>query len=466
MTTIDTTATTSTDTFMNRTPTPAPVPAPPTAERVGTVVGAAYGLVALASSATAVVVPQIRDDFGTSLADGAWVITAFVVALAASAAIYGRFADLVGTRLPFTIGLSVMAAGALAAALAPNLAMLIVARAIQGAGAGAVPVLAPAVIAARTSPKDRPQALTRMSALAAAAAAGLLVGALIAEAAGWRPVLALPVLGVLLVPAVRRLAAPSTAAAPTRRELRTRLHLAGAVAVVAVAVGINVALQLRADTSTGSIGIALTIFGVAVGVSAWRRTSEPFLPTAVLGRPLTWRLAATAATIPAAYFALLIAVPALLAARHDATRIETGALLFPAALAGVAVGPLARRLRTRLSGPRAGALGITTAAAALLTAAATVDTPVGLAVAFALAAVSFGIGQAAMLNELTLATPPAERGAALSVFMIVFFVGGGIGATLLSVLADSMSLTVALTWLAALPAAAAVIAATTTPAAS
>jgi putative membrane protein len=56
----------------------------PSPERVGTIVGAAYGLVALASSATAVVVPTVRDAFDLSLAAGSWVITAFVVALAAT----------------------------------------------------------------------------------------------------------------------------------------------------------------------------------------------------------------------------------------------------------------------------------------------------------------------------------------------------------------------------------------------
>jgi len=55
--------------------------------RISNVVGTAYGLVALASSAAAVVVPTIRDEFDLSLATGAWVLTAFVVALAASAPI-------------------------------------------------------------------------------------------------------------------------------------------------------------------------------------------------------------------------------------------------------------------------------------------------------------------------------------------------------------------------------------------
>ena len=56
---------------------------------------------------------------------------------------------------------------------------------------------------------------------------------------------------------------------------------------------------------------------------------------------------------------------------------------------------------------------------------------------------------------LTLATPEAERGAALAVFMVVFFLGGSVGGTLLTVLGTAMSLAPALVVIAALPAAAA-----------
>lgn len=417
----------------------------PSPERVGTIVGAAYGLVALASSATAVVVPTVRDDFDLSLAAGSWVITAFVVALAATAPIYGRTADRIGTRTPITIGLTVMAAGALAAAMAPTFWMLVAARGLQGAGAGAIPVLAPAIIATRTTGIDRPRALTRMSALAAASAAGLLVGAVLAELVGWRPVVALPALGLGLIPAIRPLT-------NTRTAPQTPIDLVGATAIAAIAVGINLAAQLRTSTTTGSVGAVL----VAAGATGWwwshRHRADPFLPQPVVARPVTWQTGLTAAAIPAAYFALLIAIPAILTERHGAGRITVGLLLFPAALSGAGVGPIARHLRRRLNEPQIAAVGLALAAAALLAAASLVDQPVGLAAAFALVAVSFGLGQSALLNVLTRATPEHERGAALAVFMVVFFVGGSIGGTTLTALADATSLRTAVALIATLPA--------------
>ena len=426
-------------------------------ERVGTVLGAAYGLVALASSAAAVVVPTIRDEFSLSLAAAGWVITAFVLALAATAPLYGRFADRVGTRNPVTIGLVVMTVGSIAAGIAPGIEALLTARVIQGAGAGAIPVLAPAIVSARTSVEERPRALTRMSGLAAAAAAGLLVGAVIAELVGWRLVIALPAAAILLIAPTRRLATIGGSGGG-------RFDVIGAGAVAAVAVGVNLAFQLPTAAAVGVTGIVMAAAAGGVAVLNWPRQADPFIPTTVLSRRATWQTAIPAASIPAAYFALLIAIPTILTENHDASRIVIGLLLFPAALAGAAVGPLARRLSRRRNQMQIAAIGLGLAMAGLLVTAASLDFLPGLAAGFAAAAVSFGLGQAALLTVLSAATPPDERGAALAVFMVVFFAGGGLGGTLLTVIADASSLSVATAVLAMIPLLATLSTATTSTA--
>jgi predicted MFS family arabinose efflux permease len=122
-----------------------------------------------------------------------------------------------------------------------------------------------------------------------------------------------------------------------------------------------------------------------------------------------------------------------------------------------------RALRARLSGSQVAATGLGLAVLALLGTSVAASQPAVLAAAFALVAVSFGLGQSALLNLLSAATPPEERGAALAVFMVVFFVGGGVGGTLLASLAYATSLTAAVAYLAVLPAGAALLAATIRP---
>lgn len=416
--------------------------------RVGNVVGTAYGLVALSSSAAAVVVPTIRSDFDLSLATGAWVITAFVVALAASAPIYGRVADHIGPRTPITVGLAVLSLGALLSAVAPSIGTLIAARALLGLGAGAMPVLAPVIIAANTSQTERPQVLTRMSGIVAASASGLLIGAVLAEFFGWRPALALPALGLLLLRPIRDLS-------PTSSANLNGIDLFGASGVALIAVGLNLMLQLASNVATGMIGIALVVAGIAATSAGGGRSAQPFIPRSVLRRSTTWRIAIAASAIPATFFSLLIVIPAVLTEQHNLGRITIGALLFPAAFTGIFVGPLAARLRNYISMQQEAAVGLVLSAIAILASAFLMSFPLGLAISFSLLSVAFGIGQGALLGLLTNATPPSEQGAALAVFMVIFFMGGGIGGTLLTILSQHVSLGTSLLILATLPAVAA-----------
>lgn len=416
---------------------------------VGTTLGIAYAIVALASAAAAVVVPAIREQFDLSLATGAWVITAFVVALAASAPIYGRIADLIGPRLPITIGLTLMSLGAVLSAVAPTPETLFLARGLLGAGAGAVPVLGPVIIAGRLAEADRPHALTRMAGLAALSAGGLLLGAVIADLSSWRVVLALPTSSLLLLGPVRRLAF-------TKSGSLAGLDIAGAVGISAIAVGLNLTLQIGSDPVVGVIGIALFIAGVAASIIGIASRRANFIPSGVLRRAATWRIGLAAAAIPAGFFSLLIAVPAIFTEDLGATRIQIGLYILPAAIVGILMGPVAARLRAVMSAKNVAALGLTAACAAMFTAAIFASTAIGLALSFILVAMAFSVGQAALLGLLTSATPADERGAALAVFMVVFFLGGGIGGTLLTAIGAAASLPVALAVIAVLPAVAAV----------
>ncbi len=373
------------------------------------------------------------------------MITAFVVALAASAPIYGRTADLIGPRLPITVGLVVMASGAALSAVAPNPTMLLIGRGIVGAGAGAIPVLGPVIIAGRLTEEDRPHALTRMSGLAALSAGGLLLGAVIADLAGWRAVLALPAFSLLLIGPVRRLAYDV-------RGGLAGLDVAGAVGVSAITVGVNLGLQLGANPMIGVIGVVLFVSGIGASIAGIRSARASFIPASVLRRAATWRIAVAGASIPAGFFSLLVAVPAIFTEELGASRIAIGLWILPAAAAGILMTPVAKWLRTHLSAKHVAALGLATASVALSTAAIFTSSPIGLAGAFILVSMSFSVGQAALVGLLTTATPPSERGAALAVFMVVFFLGGGIGGTILTSIGEAASLRAAIAVLAALPA--------------
>src|SRR5690349_4120403 len=75
-----------------------------------------------------------------STGDASWVITAYLLSASVLTPILGRLGDMVGKRRVLIAVLVILAGGTLLAALAPNLGVLIVARALQGAAGGILPL--------------------------------------------------------------------------------------------------------------------------------------------------------------------------------------------------------------------------------------------------------------------------------------------------------------------------------------
>jgi MFS family permease len=416
------------------------------ARRVPILVGLLFGLTGLGSSSAAIVLPVLGSDLDVSTGATAWAISLYALMLAVSTAVYGRVSDLAGMRLPLVIGVTLMTLGALAGALAPNFGVLLGARIMQGAGAGAVPTLGVALVSARYSGALKGLALGRVASMAAAVSClGPLAGGTIESLVGWRAVIALPMLGVLILPLLWR-------SVPTRGS-GARIDLFGAVLVAATAAGVVLLVQ---SPSTGLIvaviGAVLAMLGVPA-VAVWiRHRPNGFLPAAVIRNPAVVRSAIAAAAVPAAWFALLIAVPAVLVARGWEPW-QVGVALVPSAVTGLmaprVAGPVLNRLGPTLS------LGLAAMMAAVSLAVASFGADAGSAVLLVTAVVgvtvSFGLGQPALMEAVGEAVSDDVRGVALGVATLFFLVGGGVGSAVVGGLGEVLGIPGSLLLLAALP---------------
>lgn len=81
------------------------------------------------------------------LAYQSWIMSAYLLTTAITTPIYGKLADTLGRRKVFQWGVTVFTIGSLLSGLSPSILFLIVARAIQGIGAGAVMPLTFTIIA-------------------------------------------------------------------------------------------------------------------------------------------------------------------------------------------------------------------------------------------------------------------------------------------------------------------------------
>ena len=422
------------------------VEAPDDSRRVSLLLGLLFGLAGMGSSSAAVTLPLLGPDLGVDAGFATWTISLYALMLAVTTALYGRVSDLVGVRAPLLAGLVLMSVGALVAAISPSFEVLLGARVIQGAGAAAVPTLGVAVLSARYSGAIRGLAFGRLAGTAAAVSClGPLIGGVVESALGWRAVMALPIMGALVVPFLWRALSTDGSGA--------RLDIVGAVLVALTASGMVLLVQSpSAGLLVAAIGAVLLVLGVPAVRASVRRRPDGFLPVEVIRNPVVVRSAVDASAVPAAWFALLIALPAVLLS-HGWEAWQVGLAMVPSAVVALFVPQLAGPTLIRLGAGRALALAGLVASVAQLIAAAGAEltsAPI-LVVAIVLVTFAFGLGQPALSAVVGDAVSPEVRGVALGVATLLFLIGGSVGSAVVAGLSGPLGMPAALLVLAVLP---------------
>ena len=147
-------------------------------------------MVSLEITVIALALPEIREAFPeASDSTLSWILTVYNIGVASLLLLSGWWADKSGRKKVFLIGLTFFAFGSVIAALAPNIELLIAARAIQSIG-GAIQYPAGLALLLPAFPVERRQmAIGIWGAMGALAAAlGPSVGAVLVNALGWRSI--------------------------------------------------------------------------------------------------------------------------------------------------------------------------------------------------------------------------------------------------------------------------------------
>src|SRR5881397_2656499 len=134
----------------------------------------------------ATALPTIAADLGR-LTDVSWLVTAYVVAAAATTPLWGKLGDRHGRKRLLEIALVTFVAASALCGAAQSITTLIVVRAIQGAAAGGLMTLAMAAVGDLVSPRERGRYQGYIAAVfAAATVLGPLVGGVLVEHVSWR----------------------------------------------------------------------------------------------------------------------------------------------------------------------------------------------------------------------------------------------------------------------------------------
>ena len=319
---------------------------------VVTLVAAYLGLFVGLVDANAVnlALPAIRADLGGGISGAQWTIDAYNVAFAAVLLTSGSLGDRFGRRTALRMGLMTFVAASLACALSPSLPVLLVARAVQGVGAG---LMLPQglAIAAHAFPDavERARATAAWAIAAATSTAmGPVLGGMLTDTLGWRYIFWVnaPV-GILAVLMTHRYLSES------RDPDSDGIDVPGQTFAVLGLATVTLVLVDGQGMSAALISTVAVIAAVAVGLFVWtqRRAENPMLPLGLLrSRKLAAALFATFAMTFGTYGMLMVNSFAFQQQRGESA-LATAAAFLPMALTYLALIPLANIVAQR-TGPK------------------------------------------------------------------------------------------------------------------
>src|SRR5689334_15760156 len=239
-----------------------------------TVLGSSMAM--LDSTVVNVALPRIGRDLDANLAALQWTVNAYMLTLAGLILLGGSLGDHYGRRKVFVIGVVWFASASLLCGLAPNAAVLVAARALQGVGGALLTPGSLALIQASFHPDDRGRAVGLWSGFGGiGAAVGPFLGGWLVDGPGWRWVFLLNVpLALLCAPiAVRHV--PESADGRAHGRFDVLGAVLGALALALVTYALIEARQ-------GSLVVAVTaVAGLAAGVAfvqVEKRRPDPMMP--------------------------------------------------------------------------------------------------------------------------------------------------------------------------------------------
>ena len=313
-----------------------------------------------------VALPAIRTSYGTGAAEVQWVVNAYLLPLSALLLLGGALGDHYGRRLLLLLGTGLFAAASLACALAPNLAILLAARALQGVGAALLLPNSLALLNAAFQGEKRGRAVGIWAAAGAASAAiAPLIGGWLVDHVGW------PSIFYINLPlAAGAIALTTMFVDESRNKGAARTDYPGALLATLGLLGTTYGLtRWSSSDALDPVAIATIIGGLAL-LAAFlrveaRRGDQAMMPLAMFADRCFSGLNLMTFLLYGAFGAAMLLIPYTLISAGGYSPVQAGMAMLPLpivlTLASPPMGQLAARIGPRwllTAGPLVVAVGM------------------------------------------------------------------------------------------------------------
>jgi DHA2 family methylenomycin A resistance protein-like MFS transporter len=321
--------------------------------RVLAATSVSYFIVILDTSIVNVALERISVALSMPIAGLQWVTNAYTLVFAALLLSGGTLGDRLGARNVYLAGLALFTLASMSCGLAPNLPMLVAARAVQGIGAALlVPCSLKLISQASPSPEARSRAIGFWVGCGGVAmAAGPIFGGALIRLLDWRSIFFVNVPVGLVGMAMTCRVTRDKPNGPARR-----LDVAGQLAaIVALAASIGVLIEgepLGWHAPSVRLGMGLTVCGWAAFLAIEARVREAMLPLSLFRSGVFSGSTFVSMASAFVFYGLLFVASLYYQRVRGYTPLSTGLALLPMT-AMVAIGGLLSARLTKAGGSRA-----------------------------------------------------------------------------------------------------------------
>ena len=358
------------------------------------------GLAGIDATVVNVALPAIGRDLHAGFDGLQWTVTGYTLTLAAFILLGGSLGDRFGRRRVFVIGVAWFALASAVCAVAPNVGLLVAARALQGVGGALLTPGSLAMISASFAPGDRAKAIGMWSGFGGVATAvGPFIGGYLIDGPGWRWIFIVNVPLAAAVIAIAQRHVPETRDAQATRGL----DVAGAVLGALGLAGLTYALiELGGGFSTRVIVTGVVGIGaLAAFVVDEMRGRHPMLPLSIFSDRQFSATNAVTFLVYGALGALFFLLSVELQVVSGFSPLLAGAAMLPVTALMLVLSPRAAMLGDRI-GPRwPMTFGPLVAAAGVLVLMVSAGRHVNYVAAVLPGVVVFGLGLSLLVSPLT-----------------------------------------------------------------